>query len=322
LAPSLELELHGLPQDPNSSAQISLEGEMTTTSVAVDAARFLLRAVLAAAPGAPCEMSDSQVEQAAIVVTPVVEPALSRAWEGNLPDALEECGALLPVLLEQSAIVLEENGPGCTAASLAAAVSEPAVLQKLRTQFSAWLPVELYAYFQYQKQPARVELEYRAAPAGTVGPEGNTPTQTPTRRPPTATPPVGPYLGQVATVGGPVADVWPEPRVEAGQKRETQVLMGEQVHLTEIREDWFGIVVLEQPSSKDARGYPGWIQRSALVLKPYDPDRFIVVMVPSTYLYSSSNSSSAVIDEISLDTRLGIVDEAGDWIQVELPRGD
>lgn len=138
---------------------------------------------------------------------------------------------------------------------------------------------------------------------------------------PTATQIIGPYIGQTVTVRVPVADIWPNPRASGGsQKRETQVLMGEQVEITEIREGWYGVVVLAQPSSKDPRGYPGWIQVSQVTLRPYELDRIIIVMSPSAYLLASPGSS--VVAEISLDTRLRIVQEETGWLQVELPDGD
>jgi cell wall-associated NlpC family hydrolase len=120
----------------------------------------------------------------------------------------------------------------------------------------------------------------------------------------------------------PVADIWPKPRVGGGQKRETQGLMGEYVQIVDIREEWYQVVVVAQPSSKDPRGYPGWIQATDVTLRPYDLDWFIVVMVPSAYLRSSRDASSRVVAEISLDTRLKIVADQGGWLQVELPDGD
>jgi len=120
----------------------------------------------------------------------------------------------------------------------------------------------------------------------------------------------------------PVADIWPEARAGGGQKRETQVLMGEYVQIVDIREGWYQVVVVAQPSSKDPRGYPGWIQATDVTLRPYELDRFIIVMTPSAYLRSSPDVSGRQVTEISLDTRLRIVDEQGAWLKVELPDGE
>jgi cell wall-associated NlpC family hydrolase len=39
----------------------------------------------------------------------------------------------------------------------------------------------------------------------------------------------------------------------------TQLLLGEKVHVLEVRGDWARVVALSQPSSLDTRGYPGWL---------------------------------------------------------------
>jgi hypothetical protein len=164
-------------------------------------------------------------------------------------------------------------------------------------------------------------------PAPTQAPPTPLPTSSPV--PPTATSEpsptpvqiVGPFVGQEVAVRVPVADIWPEPRAGGGQKRETQVLMGEYVQIVGIRAEWYQVVVVAQPSSKDPRGYPGWIKATDVTLRPYELDRFIVVMVPSAYLRSSPEASGRLVAEVSLDTRLRIVEEQAVWLQVELPDG-
>jgi cell wall-associated NlpC family hydrolase len=87
--------------------------------------------------------------------------------------------------------------------------------------------------------------------------------------------------GQAATVRVPVANVWEAPNAghlpldphvwptDAVTVRErlalvghmpTQVLYGEQVKVLERRGGWTRIVVPDQPSPLDARGYPGWVR--------------------------------------------------------------
>jgi cell wall-associated NlpC family hydrolase len=39
----------------------------------------------------------------------------------------------------------------------------------------------------------------------------------------------------------------------------SQLLLGEKVHVLEVRGDWARVVALSQPSSLDPRGYPGWL---------------------------------------------------------------
>ncbi|PLT28564.1 C40 family peptidase [Peribacillus deserti] len=46
---------------------------------------------------------------------------------------------------------------------------------------------------------------------------------------------------------------------------QTQVLLGEEVLVTEEKEGWSHVICLSQPSSKDVRGYPGWIPTEQLI---------------------------------------------------------
>ena len=138
---------------------------------------------------------------------------------------------------------------------------------------------------------------------------------------PTAVEIAGPFSGQVVTVRVPVADVWREPHPGTNQERETQVLMGEQLQITEIGSGWYRVVVLEQPSSKDPRGYPGWVPAGDVILRSYDPDPKAIVMVPSAYLRQEPGSSSPAVAEVSLDTRLQVVAQESGWLQLALPDG-
>jgi cell wall-associated NlpC family hydrolase len=86
---------------------------------------------------------------------------------------------------------------------------------------------------------------------------------------------------QTATVRVPVANVWEAPnaghlpldphvwptasvtyaqRIALVGHMPTQVLYGESVRVLERRAGWTHIVVPDQPSPLDARGYPGWVR--------------------------------------------------------------
>ncbi len=88
-------------------------------------------------------------------------------------------------------------------------------------------------------------------------------------------------LAQTASVRVPVANVWqapnaghlpldpsvwPTPAVTVAKRRAlvghmpTQVLYGETVRVLAKRGGWTRIVVPDQPSPLDARGYPGWVR--------------------------------------------------------------
>jgi len=50
-----------------------------------------------------------------------------------------------------------------------------------------------------------------------------------------------------------------EERKDLDGRTLTQLLLGERVHVVNVRGDWALVVALGQPSSLDARGYPGWV---------------------------------------------------------------
>jgi cell wall-associated NlpC family hydrolase len=51
----------------------------------------------------------------------------------------------------------------------------------------------------------------------------------------------------------------PEEREDLNGRTLTQLLLGEKVHILDIRGDWALVVAPGQPSSLDPRGYPGWV---------------------------------------------------------------
>ncbi len=55
-------------------------------------------------------------------------------------------------------------------------------------------------------------------------------------------------------------------------KLATQALAGEPVTVVDIRGDWAKVVVADQPSSLDRRGYPGWLPTVQLRRGPAAPD--------------------------------------------------
>jgi cell wall-associated NlpC family hydrolase len=111
---------------------------------------------------------------------------------------------------------------------------------------------------------------------------------------------------QTATVRVPVANVWeapnaghlpldphvwPTPEVTYAQRialvgnMPTQVLYGESVRVLEKRAGWTHIVVPDQPSPLDARGYPGWVRNWQLGAAVKAP---LVVTVKSAKLVNGT----------------------------------
>ncbi|MFP3473132.1 hypothetical protein R0J90_24030, partial [Micrococcus sp. SIMBA_144] len=57
---------------------------------------------------------------------------------------------------------------------------------------------------------------------------------------------------------------------------QSQVLYGEEVILLDQRGNWSYVLVPSQPSSKDERGYPGWIPTVQLSSRLPDPNTLCV----------------------------------------------
>lgn len=62
----------------------------------------------------------------------------------------------------------------------------------------------------------------------------------------------------------------------------TQLLIGERVQLLEEKGSWARVRALQQPSSKDAGGYPGWIRRNHLGARVGDDGPLAVVTATTT----------------------------------------
>ncbi|HLT09858.1 MAG TPA: NlpC/P60 family protein [Micromonosporaceae bacterium] len=56
-----------------------------------------------------------------------------------------------------------------------------------------------------------------------------------------------------------IEEMTPEQREDLSTRALTQLLLGEKVYVEEVRGDWARVVALGQPTSRDSRGYPGWL---------------------------------------------------------------
>lgn len=109
----------------------------------------------------------------------------------------------------------------------------------------------------------------------------------------------------------------PAARAALDGRVETQALLGDRVVVEEERPGWARVVLPGQPSSKDPRGYPGWIPAGQLTdPAPAEPGSSAVVRVASTTLCDSAGGAPALTD-VSFATTLPIVRpvQAG-WLPV------
>ena len=129
-----------------------------------------------------------------------------------------------------------------------------------------------------------------------------------------------PALGRPALIREWVAAQGPAERRELWGRLETQVLLGDIVHVDEVADGWARVVVPSQPSRKDPRGYPGWLPLSQLDTEPGAGDGRVVVTVPTTDLRSAPEGDKVMAD-VGFATILPARQRVPGWIEVNLPGG-
>lgn len=100
----------------------------------------------------------------------------------------------------------------------------------------------------------------------------------------------------------------------------TQVLLGEQVRVRELRDGWAHVVAPAQPSRRDPLGYPGWLPASQLAEAPRHTGTELVVTVPVTSLLDGPDGD-VLLDDVSLATVLPAGRREAGFAEVQLPGG-
>ncbi len=100
---------------------------------------------------------------------------------------------------------------------------------------------------------------------------------------------------------------------------QTQLLLGEEVYVTEIKGKWAKIVIPSQFSSKDERGYPGWVPSHQLISQAeYFPLNKPTAVVSAT-IATLHLAEEAL--QISYQTQLPLLKEDKEWLEVQTPVG-
>ncbi|PZS36640.1 MAG: hypothetical protein DLM59_00785 [Pseudonocardiales bacterium] len=109
-------------------------------------------------------------------------------------------------------------------------------------------------------------------------------------------------------------------RLDLHGRAESQALLGDAVLVDEERAGWSRVVLPGQPSSRDPRGYPGWLPTAQLADRASPQGTAIaVVSRPVTALHGSP-SGPAVVHDVSFATALPVAGPAdGDWLPVHTP---
>jgi cell wall-associated NlpC family hydrolase len=98
---------------------------------------------------------------------------------------------------------------------------------------------------------------------------------------------------------------------------DTQMLLGERVHVVSVTNGWARVVVPDQPTPLDARGYPVWVPLVQLAaVSPPNAESHASVVTPTAWLRSESGQP---ITEISFATQLPVLRSDGAHLEVGLP---
>lgn len=192
LLPSLDIELHAVPNVISSPARVYAQGDMTLRSLTWDASLFLLRTALALDPiGISCVIPEEQLVYAAIRVSSIVGTATSLASSGDSVGARQEFSQTADEFYTRAGEALRDVGIGCAFDGLKRIAIKPAIIAKIGLAFVTWAPVAVYDYFKYQGQPVKVRFEYAivsSKPPVVTQPPPPSPTMPPSTQPPPSTP--------------------------------------------------------------------------------------------------------------------------------------
>lgn len=99
---------------------------------------------------------------------------------------------------------------------------------------------------------------------------------------------------------------------------QSQLLFGTEVIVVRRDGSWSEVVVAEQPSSKSADGYPGWIPSCQLSRdeRKESKDGYAIVNVPFTELEYENGRM-----KLSYLTALPVIDQAEEVVRVQTPKG-
>jgi gamma-D-glutamyl-L-lysine dipeptidyl-peptidase len=101
---------------------------------------------------------------------------------------------------------------------------------------------------------------------------------------------------------------------------QSQALFGQEVLILEEKEGWSHIIVLDQPSFKDERGYPGWVPSVQLKKHAVQSESVSFAIVTSKFADLLTEQGDKEL-ELSFLTSLSIEKEEGNRLAVRTPLG-
>ena len=107
-------------------------------------------------------------------------------------------------------------------------------------------------------------------------------------------------------------------RLDLNGRVDSQLLLGERVIADRVQGSWAHVVVPDQPTPLDARGYPGWIPLAQLSFRSsVTSAQDAVVTAPTAWLYVGARK----LYEVSMATRLPVLGVDSGWVRSETPDG-
>ncbi len=104
-------------------------------------------------------------------------------------------------------------------------------------------------------------------------------------------------------------------------RADTQALLGDKVRIVKLRPGWAKVVVPDQPTPADSRGYPGWVPRRQLTATPPVAATTRATVVSRLGWLREDRAGGARTLRISFGTRLPVVGTTGSWVRVATPGG-
>lgn len=104
-------------------------------------------------------------------------------------------------------------------------------------------------------------------------------------------------------------------------RADTQALLGDRVIVIARSGSWVKVVVPDQPTPLDRRGYPGWVPAAQLTARRPVATGLVATVVARTTYLRTDNAAATPLTEISFGTRLPRVGKTGTWVRVVTPTG-
>ncbi len=130
-----------------------------------------------------------------------------------------------------------------------------------------------------------------------------------------------PALARPAGIRQWLSDMTQAQRRDLNGRADTQALLGERVTVVRLRTGWAKVVVRDEPTPKDSRGYPGWVPSRQLTARPQPSTKNVVTVTRRTAWLRADSAAATPVMEISFGTVLPLVGTAPRTVRVLTPLG-